>query len=72
LRHALKARAEDDLPIDTAIRPFLILRDIRVGRKLLTPSSDDLTLLAERRLISAYNGKLVLTDASNSVIGIPT
>lgn len=48
------------------------MRDIRAGRKLLALSSDDLTLLAERRSISVDNGKLVLTDASNSVIDSPT
>ena len=65
-------RSLHDLPIDTAIRLRWVLRDIRAGRKLLAPSSDDLTLLAERRLISVDNGKLVLTDASNSVIDSPT
>jgi hypothetical protein len=57
----LKARAEDDLPIDTAIRPCWILRDIRAGRKLLAPSSDDLRFLAERRSMSVDNGQLMLT-----------
>lgn len=65
-------RSLHDLPIDTAIRLRWVLRDIRAGRKLLAPSSDDLTLLAERGLISVDNGKLLLTDASNSVIDSPT
>ena len=62
-----------DLPVDTAIRLRWVLRDIRAGRtKLLAPSSDDLTLLAELGLISVDNDKLVLTDVAISVIGSPT
>lgn len=59
----------NDLPVDTAIRLRWVLRDIRAGRKILTPSSDDLHLLAERGLISVDNGNLVLTEAADSVIG---
>lgn len=59
----------DDLPVDTAIRLRWVLRDIRAGRKILTPSSDDLHLLAERGLISVDNGNLILTEAANSLIG---
>lgn len=58
-----------DLPVDTAIRLRWVLRDIRAGRKILTPSSDDLHLLAERGLISVDNGNLILTEAANSLIG---
>jgi hypothetical protein len=59
-----------DLPLDTAIRLRWVLRDIRAGRtKLLAPSRDDLTLLAELDLISVDNDKLVLTDSANSIIG---
>ena len=61
-------RSLQDLSVDTAIRLRWVLRDIRAGRKLLAPSSDDLRLLAELGLISIDNGKLVLTDAANPVI----
>jgi hypothetical protein len=61
-----------DLSLDTAMRLRWVLRDIRAGRiKLLVPSSDDLTLLAELGLISVDNDKLVLTDAANLLIGSP-
>ena len=61
-------RSLQDLSVDTAIRFRWVLRDIRAGRKLLAPSSDDSRLLAELGLISIDNGKLVLTDAANPVI----
>jgi hypothetical protein len=61
-----------DLPLDTAIKLRWVLRDIRAGRiKLLAPSSDDLALLEHLGLITMENGKPVLTDAANSVIGSP-
>lgn len=62
-------RSLHDLPVDIAIRLRWVLRDIRAGRaKLLAPSRDDLTLLAEMGLISVDNDNLVLTDEANSVI----
>lgn len=61
-----------DLPVDVAIRLRWVLRDIRAGRiKVLAPSSDDLTLLAERGLISMNNDNLVLTDGGEFEIGSP-
>jgi hypothetical protein len=64
-------RSLHDLPVDIAIRLRWVLRDIRVRRtKLLVPSEDDLTLLAERGLVSVDNDKLILTEAGCSAIGI--
>ncbi len=61
-----------DLPVDIAIRLRWVLRDIRAGRiKLLAPSRDDLTLLAERGLISVASDDFVLTDAAHLEIGSP-
>ncbi|WP_425908243.1 hypothetical protein [Nitrobacter sp. TKz-YC02] len=37
--------------------------------KLLAPSSDDLALLDQLRLIKTENGRPVLTEAANSAIG---
>jgi hypothetical protein len=65
-------RSLHDLPVDIVIRLRWVLRDIRAGRtRLLVPSKDDLTLLAERGLLSVDNDRLVLTEAGYSAIGGP-
>jgi hypothetical protein len=61
-------RVLHDLPVDIAIRLRWVLRDIRVGRKLLAPSSDDLRSLAELGLVTVEDDKLVLTEAGYSAI----
>jgi hypothetical protein len=67
-----KSNALHDLPVDIVIRLRWVLRDIRAGcLKLLAPSSDDLTLLAERGLISVANDNFVLTDGGKFEIGSP-
>ncbi len=58
-----------DLDLEATIRLRWVLRDIRARRtKLMTPSSDDLTLLKQLRLISMKDGEPVLMDAANSII----
>jgi hypothetical protein len=62
-------RSLQDLPIDIAIKLRWVLRDIRAGRlKLLAPSSDDLTLLADLGLVSVNDSKPVLTEAAHLAI----